>query len=299
MSITKALIGPAAVILVASSNVALAADYDVQIQQIVVSGVVESWMGGTAYSKNSEIGEDLDNHFTSGKSGRLSLPLGSNLSAQMDFDHELNVSDFDNGDKGDTFGYSYQGVFHLTHRDPNSAAFGGFAAFGSGAADNDTYPFFAVGGEAQIYSGDKTWYLQGGYLDSRDSADDGDSLRDAFFVRGVGRWFMTDNSRLQGEVAFAHGTVDGNDDGNLVEWGVRYDTMLDLPIVGSSNVFVGYRGARFEADDTDPDVYMDHTFMVGTRLSFGGNSMIEFDRVGASLDAPNFGRWVASGNIVD
>ena len=42
-----------------------------------------------------------------------------------------------------------------------------------------------------------------------------------------------------------------------------------------------------------------HTIMVGTSWSFGGDNMKQFDRVGATLDLPNFGRWVASGENLD
>ena len=99
---------------------------------------------------------------------------------------------------------------------------------------------------------------------------------------------------------------------------MRYDTVLaGLPIIGDTPVFIGYRGARFESEDTpgnpnggggaggqgqgqgSTEDYLDHTIMVGTSWSFGGDNMKHFDRVGATLDLPNFGRWVASGENLD
>lgn len=51
------------------------------------------------------------------------------------------------------------------------------------------------------------------------------------------------------------GEVDfGVADMTVVERGVRYDTMIaGLPILGDSNVFVGYRGARFDKSGTNGD----------------------------------------------
>ncbi len=168
-----------------------------------------------------------------------------------------------------------------------------------GALKGFAVHFFVVGGEAQVYLDNLTFYVQGGYLDFEEfDGDPGDGLREAGFGRGVMRWFTTDNSRLQAEVSYADGLVNGGDDGRIIEWGVRYDTMLALPILGDSNVFVGYRGADFDNSDNGAH-YMDHTAMAGFRVWFGGNSMLEFDRVGATLDAPNFGRWAGSGNIID
>ena len=279
---------------------AKAADLDVQpvVQQLVVSGVVESWFGYTLYSDVDVDSDDPSDHFAGGRSGRLSLPLGSNLSLQMDFDNETNTDWLVDGDDNDdnAFNYSFQGLVHLSWRDPSTGLFGAFGAAGRGAADNQSYSLYVIGGEGQLYFGDWTLYGQGGYLDSEESDNDG--MSDTAFGRGVVRWFTTENSRLQAEASYGDGIVDGNDDGHLIEWAARYDTVLGLPVVGDANVFVGYRGAHFKNEDEN-DSYTDHTFMAGFRMWFGGNTMLEFDRVGATLDAPNFGRWVGAGNIID
>lgn len=56
--------------------------------------------------------------------------------------------------------------------------------------------------------------------------------------RHIYSWFITENSRLQGEVSYASGDVDGgdSDDQDIIELGVRYDTMLAFPIVAGANV---------------------------------------------------------------
>jgi len=300
-----------AISLAISANSATAADYEAQVQQLVVSGVVDSWNGYTFIGSEggSNADADPDSYFSSGLSGRLSLPLGEMLAIQMDGDLEYTDNAFEDNDSG-VFDYSGQLGAHLTYRDPEMGAFGVFGAFGRGVASNETNQFYAVGGEAQLYVNDLTFYLQAGYLDGEDPDDNfaagTDAFHDAFFVRGVARWFITPDSRLQGQIAYADGKQDGpaQYDMDIIEWGVRYDMILaDLPVIGDTPVYVGYRGARFDNEGSGPGgddgQYTEHTIMVGTSYSFGGNTMREFDRVGATLDLPNFGRWVASGQNVD
>ena len=280
---------------------ASAADFEAEqaIQNLVVSGVVESWAGYTFYSSVDVDSEDPDDGFASGRSGRLSLPLGPNLSIQMDVDNETNTDwlvDTDAGENTGVFQYSVQMLAHLSLRDPNTGLIGAFGGAGALASDGNTYDMNFFGGEAQLYLDDLTFYVQGGVLDSEGS--DGDSTKDAAFGRGVIRWFTSADTRLQGEISYVDGTFDGDDDANIVEWAVRYDTVLALPVLGDTNLFAGYRGAKFENEDEN-DSYLDHTVMVGFRMAFGGNSLKEFDRIGATLDAPNFGRWVGAGNIAD
>ncbi len=130
-----------------------------------------------------------------------------------------------------------------------------------------------------------------------------DALRDAFFGRGVVRWFMDADTRLQAEAAYVEGKTDNGDDRDdmtIVEWGVRYDTVIrDLPILGDSGVFVGYRGAYYEKDGGDPGEFSDHTIMVGFTSRFGTETILDSDRYGATLDLPNFGRWVSAGEILE
>ncbi|WP_108879391.1 hypothetical protein [Anderseniella sp. Alg231-50] len=317
-----ATISAVAVALAISANSATAADYEAQVQQLVVSGVVEKWVGysflsGIDNGDNDTFDPDHESYFTSGQSGRLSLPLGDMLSLQMDADNEITVNAF-RDDTDDDFSHAFGFGLHLSARDPSRGLFGVFGAFGQGKGDDNEgrHNFWAVGGEAQFYTDNVTFYLQGGYLDSEGvdvDPDDGpkDGLHDAFFVRGVARWFMTPDSRLQGEVAYANGKQDDADgseigrpfDMDVIQWGARYDTVISgLPLVGDSAVFIGYRGTHFDTGCCGPDDSArgtEHTIMAGFSYHFGGQSLLEFDRVGATLDLPTFGRWVAAGEQLD
>jgi hypothetical protein len=157
-----------------------------------------------------------------------------------------------------------------------------------------------VGGEGQLYLDNMTFYVQGGFLDSN---GDDDFIRNAAFGRGVLRWFFTPDNRLQTELAYVSGTADsGGDaaDATIWEWSARYDTVLpDLPILGDTNVFIGYRGTDFDKAGPDPGGWTDHTVFLGFVHSFGANSVQDMDRSGATLNLPGFGRWVAAGEPLE
>lgn len=303
-----------AIALIASVGAAKAADFDAEqaIQGLVVSGEVDKWTGYTFLTNASgDTDPEDDDYFSSGVSGRLSLPLDDMLSVQMDGDLEYTGNSFDEDGSDDTFKHSFQFGVHFSARDPSRGLIGIFGAAGLGTGEDsssDHKKFVrAIGGEVQGYFGDKTLYLQGGYIDSADdTGSENDALHDAFFVRGVGRWFLTPDSRLQGEVSYVSGNQDGSEDGikdmEIIEWSARYDWLQPLPVIGDTSIYVGYRGAHFENDDpagTDEGAYTEHTVMVGTVYHFGGPTRQEFDRTGATLNLPNFGRWVWSGEAVD
>jgi hypothetical protein len=154
------------------------ADYQQTIQSLVVSGVVEKWAGYT-FADGTEDGDpielDKDDYLASGMSGRLSLPLGSNLSMQMDASIEYTDAAFDSANSSNTFKYASQFGAHLTYRDPSSFALGALLGFGGGNTENEPYDSYIIGGEAQIYANDLTFYLQGGFLDSVDRSGNVDN----------------------------------------------------------------------------------------------------------------------------
>ncbi len=151
-----------AVALVMSANSANAADFEPEevIRGLVVGGEVESFSGVTFYGDGDNGDEvqfdDDDYQFASGLLGRLSLPLGDNLSAQMDGEFEYSSDALYGSKQDDLFNYSFLAGGHLSWRNPETGLFGGFASFGGGSADEDNgdgsraHSFFAVGGEGQF-----------------------------------------------------------------------------------------------------------------------------------------------------
>ncbi len=276
----------------AFAGAANAADLEVEQELgLIVSGVSDSW-AGVQFIDAGPLGDDTV--FAMGGAGRLSLPLGDNLSIQSDVKYEY--STLSNDPIGTVNGprYSYQGAVHLSWRDPASGLFGAFGGMGTsnfGPVGSTNHRF--VGGEAQFYLDNMTFYGQGGYVEFVPGDVLPTGLDDGYFARGVFRWFFAGNSRLQLEGTYLNAdfNLSGNDYESFTIGG-RYDFVLaGLPLVGDTAVYIGYRGTfrddcggspNFGAFDVD-----DHTVMVGSSYSFSGD-LITVDRQGATLDTPDF-----------
>ncbi len=290
----KKLILAATAALLASTSMASAADMDYERQLgLIVSGVVDQWVGGQ-YMTNSPalFGEADDFVLANGGEGRLSLPLGEKLSIQSDLKYEYNSYATENFPSNDTLGqrYTFQGTGHLSWRDPSTFLLGVFG--GAGATDSTLgrYDVSYFGGEAQFYMNDITLYAQGGYVDFdvRTNNFFALPLNDGIFARGVLRWFLTPESRLQiqGTYLSAEYELTGADM-DAFSVGARYDTNINLPIMGSTPLYVAYRGVFRDNCAAIGESMDDHTFMVGTSYSFSGG-MLTVDRQGATLDSPDF-----------
>lgn len=281
-----------------------AADLDRELG-LIVSGVVEQWTAVQIIANDpAPLDDDEDTIFASGGSGRLSLPLGENLSIQSDVKYEYNSYAFEHAEDNDTVAprYLFQGATHLSWRDPENGLFGIFGGVGATDASSEVFnevrhDLLFVGGEAQLYLDNVTLYGQGGYVefDSR-PRDQFNALSDGFFARGVVRWFPTPDSRLQIEGTYVTAEYSDSatfDDMEAFSVGARYDfTLAGLPVIGDTPVFIGYRGTFRDTcyplvvGDSGGELD-DHVIMVGTSYSFSGN-LITIDRQGATLDTPDF-----------
>lgn len=304
----------AAMMVAVSGPVASAADPDTAIG-LIVAGEVEKASGVQIFDIPSgppgPLNGGTELTFWSGTSGKLSLPLGDNLSIQTDVDVEYNDQAFSNGPFEGGLRYGFQGAGHLSWRDPSQSLFGVFG--GAGGTHfaffnaNDAHNYRFVGGEAQFYMNNITLYAQGGYVEvAKVQPPFSPQLDDGMFVRGVFRYFMDADTRVQLEGGYAGvdrtrgrgaGQGPGPRDIDIYTWGARFDTRFALPIVGDSNIFLGYRGTLRD------DCYQfaggqdltDHTIMVGFNYQFGGTSMLDNDRRGATLDTPDFVNMLTCG----
>jgi hypothetical protein len=269
---------------------AQAADLDRELG-LIVSGVVEKWTGVQFIDSDAQNLDDTV--LASGGEGRLSLPLGANLSIQNDFKYELNEFATDRNARNSVAGpaYSYQAAAHLSWRNPTSFLFGAFGGAGSSAGNQffDRQDYAFVGGEMQVYLNEITLYGQGGWV-TADKAFD--TVDDGLFARGVARWFPTADSRLQIEATYVtYDYVFSNLDGDaeILSGKVRYDfTLAGMPVVGDVPVYLAYRGTHRDNCYFGSDI-TDHTVMIGTSYSFSGN-LLDVDRRGATLDTPDLGQ---------
>ena len=273
---------------------AQAADLEMERELgLIVSGVSDAWMG-VQFIDGGALGDDTV--FATGGAGLLSLPLGDNLSIQNDVKYEYNQ--LANDTIFTTAGprYSYQGAVHLSWRDPASGLFGAFGGMGTsnfGPMGSTNHRF--VGGEAQFYLENITLYGQGGYVDfSPENIPTDVGMDDGFFARGVFRWFLTSDSRLQLEGTYLNANYATSIYGDMEAFsaGARYDfTLGGMPLIGDTPIYLAYRGTFRDrclasTQGTGFDVN-DHTIMVGTSYSFSGDRLT-VDRRGATLDTPDF-----------
>lgn len=274
-----------------ATNGAAAADVDRQLG-LIVSGVVDSWAGVQIIDD----GTDDDTVFANGGEGLLSLPLGDNISMQSDVKYEYNSNATESPGDNDVFGprYSFQGAAHFSWRDPSRGLFGVFGGAGTTDFGGNRQDIAFVGGEAQVYVDNITLYAQGGYVDfDARGFNPAFGQSDGLFARGVFRWFMTNDSRVQIEGTYMNVDYTNGIFGDVETFslGARYDFMVaGLPVVGDTPIYIGYRGTFrdncFNANGNGADVD-DHTIMVGTSYSFSGD-LLTVDRQGATLDTPDF-----------
>jgi hypothetical protein len=288
-----------ALALAISVNTAQAADFEVEEELgLIVSGVVDSWAGVQFLDRGPLSDKTV---FAFGSEMLLNLPLGDNLSIQNDVKYEYN--DQSGSDPLDSVGprFSYQFAGHLSWRDPSAGLFGVFGGAGTtntGLIGDTDFAF--VGGEFQFYMDNITLYGQGGYIDysSENLLDNGNKLGgygldDGYFVRGVMRWFVTNDSRLEIEGSYFNSDFEHHGSTDAFSFGARYDFTLGMPVIGDTALYIAWRGqwrsdclSGYNYDNNNYDLN-DQTIMIGSSYSFSGDLMT-VDRQGATLDTPDF-----------
>jgi len=214
------------------------------------------------------------------------IPIWNSFSIQLD-----GASEYYTGLNGHADVNSNSAVgLHLSYRNPNRGLvgiFGGYAwsKLKSGHGD-DSYQMAMIGAEAQAYLGNLTLYGQVGYGNNTKGAV-GEGFNEGWFVRGVGRYFFTANTKLEAELSYAEADryIDGNDKGKFTGWAVSLDHKLfdvrSYPVYGT----LGYRGAYYDAT-TENDHATEHVFKAGIKVLLGANTLQQNDRSGATLDLP-------------
>jgi len=286
-----ALVGAAAF---AFSGGAPAADLPVKVSAKAevpkVSGVIGSFLGATWVS-----GEERDGSITNsvkssqwiyGGEGRVNWWFAPNWSVQTDLEAEGTGQHQDSGD-GRIMGTVGK---HLTWRDPNRGALGIFGGYTmanllhrNGSASRT---FF--GGEGQLYLGNFTLYGQGSGTWFHNGTNHAE-WDDAWFIRGIARWFITPNDKLQGEVGYASGRNRADQgDPNVVNWGVLYERNKFMATPFSA--YIEYAGFKYKDSSHVAAHVTENLVMVGMKIYFNHDTLLANDRTGATFDMPKFMR---------
>jgi hypothetical protein len=259
------------------------------------SGVGEVWLGFNFLSDSTATPTDDDSYLGLGGDLRLNIPAGGSMSIQLDLASETGFADNSN----DNYTGSVLGGAHVSFRDPAEWLLGGFVGVGNGFnADDDSVTAWLIGGEGQYYCTDWTFYAQLGYLDGSSVGPGIDeAFGDAWFLRGIARFFLDSNAKLEGELSYADGEHDGDgDDMDVLGWGLRYDRAINSM---DAAVFVAYEGNHYSSDEPgSPDDLTEHVIKLGVSLAFGIEGQKYIDRHGATLDLPMVTRWSTYGDDV-
>ena len=235
--------------------------------------------GGVLGYKNTDDSSDTMNDLVINGSAAVAVRLAPTWSVQFDVVGEQVAAGHDIEDEQYHTAQAVGG--HLTWRKPGTGSVGVFTGFGSGTSSWDDVQYGGwIGLEGQLFFNDVTLYGQAAIIDISDYDDDG--LTDsASMIRGVGRYFFSNDLKVEVELArIDSDDVDGSSyEGEATEWGILLQGRLaDAPIYGT----VAYRGGNYEVvDDDEGDVSM---FTVGVTFMFGAESLKANDRDGTSLD---------------
>jgi hypothetical protein len=245
--------------------------------------------------------------------GRVNWWIGPNLSTQ--FDVWGGADDFGRGtDQGSGFNNGVIANFnlgnHFSYRVPEQYLIGLFGAVGgigsnanccSGGAG---FTHGTLGLEGQYYLGMLTLYGQGGVQTSLSDGNDGGSYQ-AWFLRGVARYFLNPNLKFEGSLYYTQGWADAGYDfiptfgapGELqgdnlkmqqFAWGFGVEKKFDASPFA---VFARYSGAWTKFSNsftntiiTDQGETTEHAFKVGFRLYLNEQTLKYNDRMGTTLD---------------
>jgi hypothetical protein len=147
-----------------------------------------------------------------------------------------------------------------------TGAFGGFIGYqsldlgGSSTADG-----WNIGLLGQMYSGNTTWSGQLGYADTESDIS-------ILHLDGEARHFFSDNFSAQANLGFGNIDISGGGDGDFWSGGVGAEWQFTgAPI----SIYGGWQHVDFDGGDVD-------TLGAGVRWNFGGGTLLERNRSGAS-----------------
>lgn len=275
----RVLVPAVSTLAVVTATSALAADVTISVQEQFpeeyfegnkAAGYIDLHYGFANLQTEADL-PDLDWR-SAGIAGRANLPFspGSGLNLQIDgtADRLLYV-------QGNSAGSTpIEATGHLSYRNPDRFALGAFGSYGRA----DPYELYGGGVEGQLFWNRVTLYGQGGYR----HVDQPNNFVNEWYVRGVGRWFPTDNTRIEGEIGYAWYDPDkgtGNDD---TFWSVSAEYRFDHMPIG---IYGQYRGDYLRPTEEGKSVPLTiNTFLFGIRGYLGSDSLFDNDRRGASFD---------------
>jgi len=228
---------------------------------------------------------------------------GDTIATQLDFNAQATSAlAYDPADP--TSGQWINGAVHVAYRNPEQFAVGAFGAAQRSAYGYDALGMALVGVEGQAYLDDLTIYLQGGVTYTSPAEPGFYNYRDygSFaFVRGVLRYFLTDNLKISAEGTYGEGEIgyytfsgqNGNDPEHegatvpgkfaMARLGVDY-----RPDDGDASFFAAYEASYLtQSWDGVTRSSLNQRVLAGIKVDFGADTLKSRDREGVTWDVPN------------
>src|SRR5690242_16205426 len=208
MTLRKTFVGTVA--LFALTSVGQAADMRPVLKAPAVdqqaTGYVEVYSGWASTKTTIEGYSTSADGWALGGAGRGNYWVSPGMSVQVDAQAE--GTSYDDKRGGHVSSQSYLVGSHLSWRNPQQSLYGVFGGVGDAGGQRHG----VIGGEAQWYLNQFTLYGQVGYDSTLGTVGyigmaNIDS-ENAWFLRGVGRYYVNPNFLIEGTVMYANGSVD-------------------------------------------------------------------------------------------
>jgi len=228
---------------------------------------------------------------------------GDNVATQLDFNAQA-TGPLAYDPLNPTYGQWVNGAVHVAYRNPEQFAVGAFGAAQRAAYGSDGLGMALVGAEGQAYLDDLTIYLQAGVAYTSPTEPGFYDYRDYgtfAFVRGVLRYFLTDNLKLSAEGTYGEGEIgyytfsgqNGNDpehEGAVVPGKLAMARLaVDYrPDDSDASFFAAYESSYLtQSWDGVTRSSLNQRLMAGVKVDFGAETLKTRDREGVTWDVPN------------
>lgn len=228
---------------------------------------------------------------------------GDTVATQLDFNAQV-TSALAYDPQDPTSSQWVNGAVHVAYRNPELFAVGAFGAAQRAATGWDALGMALAGVEGQAYLDDLTIYLQAGVAYTSPTEPGFYNYRDYgtfAFVRGVLRYFLTDNLKLSAEGTYGEGEIgyytfsgqNGNDPEHegatvpgklaIARLGVDY-----RPDDGDASFFAAYEASYLtQSWDGVTRSSLNQRVLAGIKVDFGADTLKSRDREGVTWDVPN------------
>lgn len=218
--------------------------------------------GGVAHAQSGHVGISYQNaEFGSGDVDSTALSGAVLLGSHV----QLNGR-YANIDTAGPADIDYWSIDGFVFSRSGGGAFGGYAGY-------DTFDVSAsidewsIGGFGQLYAGNTTWTGQIGYADTEGDIE-------VIHIDGEVRHFVNDNFSIQGNLGFGGIEFSGGGEDDYWSGGLGAEwQFLGAPF----SIYGGWQHVDFDSGEAD-------RLGIGARWNFGGGSLLDRNRSGASFE---------------